>query len=833
MAFRSFSLQSATIRGVEAVPVSVEVVISNGIPGFAIVGMADAAIQESRERVKAALRSSGFVMPTEKIVVNLAPGALRKTGSGFDLPIALGILAATGQIDPEAIRDALVVGELSLGGGVRCSAGMLAYQRCAASLGLNLVAGIPDEGLIELEGLTCKLLERLSHIREPRFASAPALCLDGLRPSGDYSEVLGHEMAKRALQVAAAGGHGVIMVGPPGSGKTMLAQRFGSILPELHEQERLESALIHSVVGEDVTGILAGQRPFRSPHHSATAAGLVGGGSPPRPGEASLAHNGVLFLDELSEFKASVLQTLRQPLESGSITLTRADGAYAFPARFQFLAATNPCPCGYFGDPAGRCRCAPAAVQAYQNRIGGPLLDRIDIRIDVWRSDSRELLKREAGKSSAELREGVERARAFARRRVDAGAKGGKEKHAAPKRRLPVFSSDGRVLPFVGGNERAKRSGVGEDAASGAYYRRHRGAEAGAGGSCRRSVRPAFWRGIEMVGEPTTTEAKRIHKAHYASIPVTKLQGPRYALRRGANGYPDSLMGIPDPPKTLYVVGNLDALNDGLAVVGARKATPYGSSAAAKFAGLAAAKGVPVVSGGALGCDSQAHRGALDAGGKTVAVLGGGCDVPYPVRNASLFQEIVDKGGAVVSERDWEFPPLPYTFRARNRIIAGLARATLIVEAGLPSGTFSTADEALAANRDVLVVPGPITSPTSLGANRLIYQGATPIIDSETFEDALFGLFGCLRREDMRDATAKASVEAGPLAGMGEEDEADPLLAALCANPMRVEQMLALPWDGKGQTADKLTNIMLKLAAYERDGLVARFPDGRYGPAKV
>ncbi len=277
MAFRSFSLQSATIRGVEAVPVSVEVVISNGIPGFAIVGMADAAIQESRERVKAALRSSGFVMPTEKIVVNLAPGALRKTGSGFDLPIALGILAATGQIDPEAIRDALVVGELSLGGGVRCSAGMLAYQRCAASLGLNLVAGIPDEGLIELEGLTCKLLERLSHIREPRFASAPALCLDGLRPSGDYSEVLGHEMAKRALQVAAAGGHGVIMVGPPGSGKTMLAQRFGSILPELHEQERLESALIHSVVGEDVTGILAGQRPFRSPHHSATAAGLVGG----------------------------------------------------------------------------------------------------------------------------------------------------------------------------------------------------------------------------------------------------------------------------------------------------------------------------------------------------------------------------------------------------------------------------------------------------------------------------------------------------------------------------------------------------------------------------
>lgn len=208
------------------------------------------------------------------------------------------------------------------------------------------------------------------------------------------------------------------MVGPPGSGKTMLAQCFAGILPELDEQGRIESAMIHSIAGEDVSDILAGIRPFRSPHHGATAAGLVGGGSPPRPGEASLAHNGVLFLDELSEFKVSVLQTLRQPMETGVINLTRADGTYSFPARFQLLAATNPCPCGYFGDPSGRCTCSAGTVQAYQNRIGGPLLDRIDVRIDVWREASRELLKLQEGIDSGELREGVERGRAFAKWRT-------------------------------------------------------------------------------------------------------------------------------------------------------------------------------------------------------------------------------------------------------------------------------------------------------------------------------------------------------------------------------------------------------------------------------
>ena len=408
------SLLGAVLRGVEAVPVNVEVSVANGLPGFFIVGMADAAVQESRERVKAALRASGFRMPGDRIVVNLAPSSLRKTGSGFDLAIAIGILGATQQISPEIVRGMLFVGELSLDGSVRPVPGLLAYALRARALGLGLACSADAEDLVEMEDMRYYGLRTLVDLRTGEVASIHPMPCPPRPPAADFSEVAGNEVAKRALQIAAAGNHGVLMMGPPGSGKTMLASRIGSIMPPLGEDEKLEVALVHSVAGEDIAGFLAGERPFRAPHHSATAAGLVGGGSPVRPGEISLAHHGVLMLDELPEFKPSVPQQLRQPLESGCISITRADGRIVFPARFMLVASANPCPCGYYGDPDRPCTCTVAQVNAYQNRIGGPLMDRIDLHIDVRRVPPGQVLSNGGGISSEELKEGVMRGREYA-----------------------------------------------------------------------------------------------------------------------------------------------------------------------------------------------------------------------------------------------------------------------------------------------------------------------------------------------------------------------------------------------------------------------------------
>lgn len=294
-----------------------------------------------------------------------------------------------------------------------------------------------------------------------------------------------------------------------------------------------------------------------------------------------------------------------------------------------------------------------------------------------------------------------------------------------------------------------------------------------------------------------------------------QLKGLRHVLKKEDVGYPQALREIPDPPQTLYVIGALSALQEGLAVIGARKATPYGLNCAQKFTTIASKKGIPIISGGARGCDSAAHQAALENEGITIAILGGGCDRVYPKQNQELFQSIIDKGGAIVAEHDWDVPPMPHMFRMRNRIIAGLAKATLIVEAGLPSGTFSTADEALSASKEVLVIPGAITSPNSLGTNRLLYQGATPIVDEESFEDALFNIYGLLKQ---------------PLLDKNSAVE-NPLLQALYAKPLRIDEMLGL-MDKTEPYSAKIQQAMLQLTELQRKGYVCAYPDGTFGPAK-
>lgn len=450
---------SCALVGLEGVIVEVEVDTSRGMPSLTIVGLPDAAVKESSERVRAAVKNAGLAFPGSRITVNLAPADIRKEGPAYDLPIAVGVLIASEQVWPQEVEDALFVGELSLDGSVRHVNGVLPIAALAHQQSIQRVfvpaADAPEAALIDgLEVIPVQHLGQLAaHLQglRPIPPFEPDLDPSSLPPpqyAADFAEIKGQEHVKRALEVAAAGGHNVLMSGPPGAGKTLLARSMPSILPMMTTEEALEVTKIYSIAGllPPETPLIR-HRPFRAPHHTISHAGLVGGGHWPRPGEISLAHRGVLFLDELPEFNRRTLEVLRQPLEDHQVVISRATGTLAFPSNFTLIAAMNPCPCGYYGDPVRECTCSPATVTRYQKRISGPLLDRIDIHIEVPRVDYEKLTDDRQGEPSEAIRARVERARQVQRQRFEGTSlSSNADMGAAEVRKICQLDETGRSL---------------------------------------------------------------------------------------------------------------------------------------------------------------------------------------------------------------------------------------------------------------------------------------------------------------------------------------------------------------------------------------------------